>query len=223
VQWVWEAASRAGAASVTIATDAGEVADVCRSFGADVALTDARHASGTDRAHEVARERGWSADTIIVNVQGDEPLMPPALVAEAARLLVDDPAAHIATFAHPIDDVADFTNPNVVKVVADRQGYALYFSRAPIPWPRDGSTRAAPLLPTGLAHRHIGLYAYRAAALAEISAMPVAPLEACEALEQLRSLYAGLKIRLGLTDAPPPRGVDTAEDLAALAAQLAAR
>lgn len=223
VQWVWQAAMAAGAGSVTIATDAEEVAVVCRQFGATVVMTDAAHQSGTDRANEVARERGWSADTLIVNVQGDEPLMPPTLIAQVARLLADDREAHLATLAHAIHDEADFANPNVVKVVCDRRDYALYFSRAPIPWQRDGSSRLAPQLPQGLAHRHIGLYAYRAGALAELSALPVAPLESCEALEQLRALTHGFRIKLGFTDTPPPRGVDTAEDLAVLAAHFAAR
>lgn len=223
VQWVWEAAMASGANSVTIATDAEEVADVCRRFGAAVAMTDAAHQSGTDRAHEVALQRRWPAETIVVNVQGDEPLMPPALIALAAGLLAEDAAADIATFAHAIHEVADFANPNVVKVVSDARGYALYFSRAPIPWLRDGSAAGAPRLPVGLARRHIGLYAYRASALATLSALPVAALEACEALEQLRALHAGLRIKLGFTEAPPPRGVDTAEDLAALVAHFAAR
>ncbi len=221
VQWVWRAAMAAGAKSVTIATDAEEVAAVCRSFGAEVAMTDAAHQSGTDRANEVARQRGWAPDAIVVNVQGDEPLMPPALITEAARLLTEDAEAHIATFAHALHDAADFANPNVVKVVADRRNYALYFSRAPIPWQREGSTTARPALPQGLALRHIGLYAYRVGALAEISALPVAALETCEALEQLRALTHGFRIKLGYTDTPPPRGVDTAEDLAALAAHFA--
>ena len=221
VQWVWQAAMAAGAASVTIATDAEEVAAVCRSFGADVAMTDAAHQSGTDRANEVARQRGWGSDTLIVNVQGDEPLMPPALIAQVATLLMDDGEAHIATLAHAIHDATDFANPNVVKVVCDRRGYALYFSRAPIPWQRDGSTAAIPLLPQGLANRHIGLYAYRADALAEFSALPPAVLETCEALEQLRALAHGFRIKLGFTDMPPPRGVDTQQDLDALAAHLA--
>ena len=223
VQWVWEAAMAAGATSITIATDTDEVAKVCKGFGALVAMTDASHQSGTDRANEVARQRGWAADSIVVNVQGDEPLMPPALITQAASLLADDAEAHIATLAHAIHNAADFANPNVVKVVADRRGYALYFSRAPIPWQRDGSTRETPLLPQSLAFRHIGLYAYRAGVLAEVSSLPPAPLETCEALEQLRALTHGFRIKLGITDTPPPRGVDTEEDLTALAAHFAAR
>ena len=223
LQWVWEAARQAGAGEVLIAADAEEVAAVCRGFGATVRMTDATHQSGTDRVNEVARAAGWAPETIVVNVQGDEPLMPPALVRQAAQLLADDPEAHIATLAHPLHDAADFANPNVVKVVTDRRGYALYFSRAPIPWQREGSSREAPRLPHGLALRHIGLYAYRAGALAEFSGLPPSPLEDCEALEQLRALSHGFRIRLGTTDNPPPRGVDTEEDLALLAAHLSRR
>jgi len=222
LQWVWQAAKAAGARTVTIATDSEEVATLCRRFGAVVAMTDPVHQSGTDRVNEVARQQGWPADTIIVNVQGDEPLIPPALIKQAAQLLADDAEAHLATLAHPLHELADFINPNVVKVVADRRGYALYFSRAPIPWQRDGSSREAPLLPHGLAHRHIGLYAYRAGALAEFSSLSPAALETCEALEQLRALTHGFRIKLGFTDQPPPRGVDTEDDIQALEAHLAA-
>jgi 3-deoxy-manno-octulosonate cytidylyltransferase (CMP-KDO synthetase) len=185
-------------------------------------MTDAQHQSGTDRANEVARQKGWASDAIVVNVQGDEPLMPPALIRQVAQLLADDPEAHIATLAHAIHSPADFANPNVVKVVADRRGYALYFSRAPIPWQRDGSTAQVPLLPEGQAFRHIGLYAYRVNALAEFSGLPPAALETCEALEQLRALHHGFRIKLGIAENPPPRGVDTEEDLQALAAHFAA-
>lgn len=223
LQWVWQAASAAGAASVTIATDSEEVAAVCRNFGAAVAMTDAAHQSGTDRANEVARQQGWANDCIVVNVQGDEPLMPPALITQVAALLSEDAEAHIATLAHNIHEPRDFADPNVVKVVSDRRGYALYFSRAPIPWQREGSTSAAPALPQSLAQRHIGLYAYRVGALAEFSALPPSALETCEALEQLRALSHGFRIKLGMAGAAPPRGVDTEDDLQALAALFAAR
>ena len=223
VRWVWEAAQQAGAQQVVIATDAAEVAEVCRDFGATVAMTDARHASGTDRVNEVACAQGWAADTIVVNVQGDEPLMPPALIAQTARLLADDPLAHIATLAHPLHSAADFANPNVVKVVRNGQGHALYFSRAPIPWWRDGSSPGTPGVPVApVPLRHIGLYAYRVAALAAFSALPPAPLEVCEALEQLRALHHGFRIPVGIADEAPPRGVDTEDDLTALAAHMAA-
>jgi 3-deoxy-manno-octulosonate cytidylyltransferase (CMP-KDO synthetase) len=223
IAYVWDAARASGADEVLIATDDEKVAAAARAFGAEVRLTAASHNSGTDRANEVARAEKWSADTIVVNLQGDEPLMPPALVRQVAALLADDAAADLATLAHPLHALEDWLNPNVVKVVKDRRGYALYFSRAPIPWKRDGATRDKPLLPEGLAFRHIGLYAYRCGRLAEFSALPPAPLEDCEALEQLRALAHGMRIKLGITDNPPPRGVDTEEDLAFVAAVLARR
>lgn len=221
VQHVWTAARRSGADEVVIATDDAEVRAACEAFGADVAMTSERHASGTDRIHEVARKRRWRASTIVVNVQGDEPLMPPALVRKVAALLAGDRAADIATLCHPVHALDEWLNPNVVKVVMDRRGHALYFSRAPIPWRRDGATREAPRLPEGLAFRHIGLYAYRVAALARFSRLPAAKLEGTEALEQLRALANGMTVRVGVTRKPPPRGVDTEEDLAAVRAILA--
>ena len=223
VQHVWEAAGRAGADEVVIATDSDEVHAACRAFGADVRMTAAHHQSGTDRADEIARAAGWDARSIVVNLQGDEPLMPPALVQQVARLLADDETADLASLCHPLHALEDWLNPNVVKLVMDRAGYALYFSRAPIPWRRDGSTAQSPQLPEGLAFRHIGLYAYRVSALSRFSVLGTAPLEDCEALEQLRALSHGLRIRMGVTDNPPPRGVDTEADLQAVASILGAR
>lgn len=216
VQHVWEAACRSGASEVLIATDSYEVAQACTAFGATVAMTATTHRSGTDRANEVARQAGWAGAEIVVNLQGDEPLMPSALVLQAAELLADDPQAHIASLCHPLQHQDEWLNPNIVKLVMDRRGYALYFSRAPIPWQREGSSREQPRLPDGLAFRHIGLYAYRVDALAEFSALPPAPLEDCEALEQLRALTHGFRIRMGVTRTPPLRGVDTEEDLLAV-------
>lgn len=220
IQHVWEAARRSGAEEIVIATDHDEVVSVCQGFGAEVQLTGVQHQSGTDRAAEVARSRGWAANAIVVNLQGDEPLMPPALVRRAASLLSDDAEAHIATLCHTIEQPGDWQNPNVVKVVMDRRGYALYFSRAPIPWQREGASVGTPQMPTALAYRHIGLYAYRVAALTEFSELPAAPLEQCEALEQLRALTHGLRIRMGIVDQAPPRGVDTEEDLQMVARLL---
>lgn len=220
VQYAWEAAKRARAREVVIATDDREVQAACAGFGADVVMTSPRHQSGTDRIDEVARKRRWRPATVVVNLQGDEPLMPPALVRRAAQLLAADRAADIATLCHPLHALEDWLNPNVVKVVMDRRGHALYFSRAPIPWQRDGATREAPRLPEGLAFRHIGLYAYRVAALRRFSALKAAPLEAAEALEQLRALAAGMTIKVGITREPPPRGVDTEQDLLAVTAAL---
>ncbi len=220
LQYVWEAASRSEADEVVIATDSPEVRDAAAAFGADVAMTSAAHGSGTDRINEVAQLRRWPSEALVVNLQGDEPLMPPGLVRKAAQLLADDGDAAIATLAHPIADEQDFRNPNVVKVVIDGRGRALYFSRAPIPWQREGSTAGQPLMPRRNACRHIGLYAYRVSALARFSALPPADLETIEALEQLRALANGMVIRVGLTDQPPPRGVDTEDDLQAVAALL---
>jgi 3-deoxy-manno-octulosonate cytidylyltransferase (CMP-KDO synthetase) len=216
LRYVWEAAGRTGAHDVVIATDDAGVQAACQDFGADVAMTSSRHQSGTDRINEVAQARGWPPDTIVVNVQGDEPLMPPALVQRAAALLADDTQADIATLCHPLQRHDEWLDPNVVKVVMDEAGHALYFSRAPIPWPSD----RAQGLPEGLAFRHIGLYAYRVAALARFSALPQSALETTEALEQLRALAHGLVIRVGVVDEAPPRGVDTEADLQAVTQQL---
>ena len=220
LRYVWDAARRARAEEVVIATDSDEVREACFAFGADVVMTSARHASGTDRINEVAAKRRWSASTIVVNLQGDEPLMPPALVRRAAQLLSGDRAADIATLCHPLHTLQEWLNPNFVKVVTDARGHALYFSRAPIPWQREGASREAPVLPAGQAFRHIGLYAYRVAALKRFSKLKPAALERAEALEQLRALANGMTIRVGLTREPPPHGVDTEEDLAAVAAVL---
>ena len=225
VRHVWEAARASGAEQVVIATDEEAVAAAARDFGAEVRLTAATHQSGTDRVNEVARAEGWDRDDLVVNLQGDEPLMPPALIREAARLLADDAAADIGTFCHPLHSVDEWLNPNVVKLVMDRRGYALYFSRAPLPWKRDpvDAVEAGAHMPPELAYRHIGLYAYRVGSLAQFSELPPGDLEQCEALEQLRALSHGFRIRVGVTQNPPPRGVDTEEDLAAVAALLASR
>lgn len=223
VQWTWQAACAvAGPAAVTIATDDAEVQALCAGFGADVRMTDPAHLSGTDRVNEIATAAGWADEEIVVNLQGDEPLMPAAMVIEAARLLADDPSADIATLCHPLHQLEDWLNPNFVKVVRAANGHALYFSRAPIPWKREGTSPTSPL-PAGLAFRHIGLYAYRVGALRRFSALPASQLESCEALEQLRALEAGLRIAVGVSEVPAPRGVDTEADLQAVAALLAAR
>lgn len=223
VQWTWEAAcSVAGAEAVVIATDDAEVLAACRAFGAEVRMTDPAHQSGTDRVNEIATAAGWGDEQIVVNLQGDEPLMPAAMVVEAAKLLADDATADLATLCHPLHRLEDWLNPNFVKLVRAGNGHALYFSRAPIPWKREGVSSTSPL-PAGLAFRHIGLYAYRVGALRRFSQLPPSPLENCEALEQLRALEAGLKIAVGVSDVPPPRGVDTEADLAAVAALLEAR
>jgi len=215
IRHVHRLALASGAAEVIIATDDERVRAACAGFGAAVEMTSAGHASGTDRIAEVAARRGWAAEDIVVNVQGDEPLLPPSLIGQAAALLAATPAASIATLATPVGSEADYLDPNVVKVVARADGFALYFSRAPIPWDRDG----APGGPAGRerhrgARRHLGIYAYRVAALAALSAAPPAALERLERLEQLRALAMGLPIVVADAVEPPGPGVDTPEDLA---------
>jgi 3-deoxy-manno-octulosonate cytidylyltransferase (CMP-KDO synthetase) len=222
LQWVYERACDAQAGAVVIATDDERIATVARGFGAQVLLTATGHASGTDRVAEVARQLGWGEREIVVNAQGDEPLLPPLLIRQAAALLEQHPQADIATLATPIGNLAEFLDPNVVKVVTDGQQRALYFSRAPIPWPREGAA-------AGLhsqtrwegARRHVGLYAYRVAALQRLASLPPSPLESTERLEQLRALEAGLDIRVADCAAPPGPDVNTPADYARVSALLA--
>lgn len=224
VQWVHERARAAGAQEVLIATDDERIVRAASGFGATALMTAAAHASGTDRIAEVARLRGWEPERIVVNVQGDEPLLPPALIRQVAGLLAAHAEAALATLAAPIEALAEFLDPNVVKVVADTQGRALYFSRAPVPWDRAGAGHglASQRRFTG-ARRHIGLYAYRAAALQRLAALPPTPLERCEKLEQLRALENGLAIQVADALERPGPGVDTPEDAAAVAELLAHR
>jgi 3-deoxy-manno-octulosonate cytidylyltransferase (CMP-KDO synthetase) len=219
---VAERAALSGAARVIVATDHADILAACREHGVSAHLTRADHPTGTDRIAEVAAAIGLPADAVVVNVQGDEPLIDPALIREAARQLVLHDDAVMATLAHPIHDHADFINPNVVKVVTDEAGYALYFSRAPIPWPRDAFA-AQQAMPHELgALRHIGLYAYRAGFLRTYASLASSPLERHEMLEQLRVLWHGHRISLGITPTAPAPGVDTPEDLARVRALFAA-
>ena len=220
-------AARSGALRVVVAADDARVAAACAQHGVEAVLTRVDHASGSDRLAEACTLLGLDGDDIVVNVQGDEPLIDPALVRECARLLQADTGAVVATAAHAIDDVADFANPNVVKVVLDAKSRALYFSRAPLPWWRDGSSIGRPALPVaGVqdigALRHIGLYAYRAGFLRTFPTLAMAPLEKLESLEQLRVLWHGERIVVHVAPHAPPGGVDTAEDLARVRALLAA-
>lgn len=212
---VAEAALKSGACQVVVATDDGRVKDAVAAHGHEVVLTRADHPSGTDRIAEVAQQFGWSDDDIVVNVQGDEPLIEPVLVAEVAQALNADPDAAIATAAHAISDMEDFLNPNIVKVVTAASGRAMYFSRAPIPWHRDGFSQQRETLPVDFAcRRHVGLYAYRVGFLRRYGQLTPAPLEQWEALEQLRALWHGFPIQvIECRNAPAP-GVDTPEDLA---------
>lgn len=212
---VAEAALRSGAAEVWVATDDARVQAAVEAHGHVVVMTRGDHLSGTDRIAEVAQQKGWAANDIVVNVQGDEPLIDPALVARVAQALEDDPAAAIATACHPIQEAAEFFSPNVVKVVLDGMGCAHYFSRAPIPYARDAFAQSRDSLPAGfVAQRHIGLYAYRVSFLENYGQLPPAPTEQWESLEQLRALWHGYPIRVVICEKAPPAGVDTPEDLA---------
>ena len=221
LQWVYDSAVASGATTVVIATDDDRIAECARSFGATVQLTSLTHLSGTDRIAEVALQAGWPQDDVIVNLQGDEPLMPSGLVRQVAALLEQQPGAHIATLATRITGIAAFMDPNTVKVVTDASGRALYFSRAPIPWGRDTAPAGlASQSGFGAARRHIGLYAYRVAALRRLSLLPPSALELMEKLEQLRALENGMEIRVADAGELPGPDVNTAEDLARVALQL---
>lgn len=224
IERVYHQAKASAAARVVVATDDERIATAVRSFGGEVVLTAADHPSGTDRLWEAARLCGFPAASILINVQGDEPLIPPAVIDQVAANLAANPAAGVATLCEPIHSLADFTNPNIVKVVADASGFARYFSRAPIPWPRDAFAAGAQALPAGFQpRRHIGLYAYRVGLLNRFVAWPTAPIEAVEALEQLRFLWHGESIHVADAIVPVPAGVDTAEDLARVNRLLADR
>ncbi len=211
---VAEAALAANPLGVWIATDDARVADAVAAHGCRSVMTAASHASGTDRIAEVAQQLGWGDDEIVVNVQGDEPLIEPRLIAATALALAEDREAAIATAAHPIETAEEFFNPNVVKVVAAASGRALYFSRAPIPWHRDGFAANRSALPSGFAAlRHIGIYAYRVGFLKRYGSLAPATCEQWESLEQLRALWHGHSIRVIEWQEAPMPGVDTEEDL----------
>jgi 3-deoxy-manno-octulosonate cytidylyltransferase (CMP-KDO synthetase) len=221
VQWVYERARAAGAAEVLIATDDARILDAARGFGAEAVMTAATHASGTDRIAEVASVRRWPQSDIVVNVQGDEPLIPPALIAQVAELLAATPAAAIATLATGIGSVEELLDTNAVKVVTDASGRALYFSRAPIPWNRGGAgADLASQTDAGGARRHIGIYAYRVGPLKRLAALAPGALELREKLEQLRALEHGLHIQVADAREPPGPDVNTPADLERVAALL---
>jgi 3-deoxy-manno-octulosonate cytidylyltransferase (CMP-KDO synthetase) len=221
IQWVWQCAQASGAKSVIIATDDVRIFDSAMRFGADCVMTSTRHASGTDRIAEVARARGFAAEDIVVNLQGDEPLMPPAVVGEVAEALRARSQADIATAVAPISSTAEFLDTSCVKAVRARDGHALYFSRAPVPWPRDSVTDGQPTRFAG-AWRHIGIYAYRVRSLLQFASWPPTPLEETEKLEQLRALENGMRIHLVTFAKAPPAGIDTPEDLERVRASLRA-
>lgn len=204
----------AGARDVVVATDAPEVAAACTAHGVRVVLTRADHATGSDRLAEACTLLGLDGDALVVNVQGDEPLIDVALIAACAQGLVQQPDCVMSTAAHAIDSVEEFVNPNVVKVVCDAAGRALYFSRAPLPWWRDGNASGITALPTSPAPlRHIGIYGYRAGFLRRFPTLSASPIEQVESLEQLRVLWHGERIAVHVSDTRPGPGVDTPEDL----------
>lgn len=211
---VAERAMASGADEVVVAVDDVRVQLAVEAAGYRAIMTSQQHASGTDRLAEVAAILGCADADILVNVQGDEPLIEPGLIRECALTLAAREQAAIATLAHPLHDVDEFRNANIVKVVTDEQGYALYFSRAPIPWPRDAFASGESLPQDMPVLRHIGLYAYRAQFLRAFTSLAPAPLERWEMLEQLRALWHGYRIAVAVTPNAPGAGVDTPEDLA---------
>lgn len=198
---------------IVVAADDADILAACSRYGVEAILTRQDHPSGSDRLAEASAILGLPDDALVVNVQGDEPLIDPSLVAAVVQVLVAHPEASIGTAAHAIDTVADFTNPNVVKVVLDASRLALYFSRAPIAWWRDGGVGDHTTLPEPAPLRHIGIYAYRVGFLRQFPSLACAPIETTEALEQLRAMWHGYRIAVHVTDRAPGLGVDTAEDL----------
>lgn len=219
---VADAARRSAAWRVVVATDAQAVVDACLRHGVDAVLTRADHASGSDRLAEACAALGLDGGDTVVNLQGDEPLVAPAMIDACAALLAQRPDCVMATVAHPIDDLAEFASPHVVKVVTDAAGRALYFSRATIPWWRDGNAVGVQALPDPRPLRHVGLYAYRAGFLRRFPGLAASPLERLESLEQLRVLWHGERIAVHVGTERPGPGVDTPEDLARVRAIFAA-
>lgn len=211
---VAERARESGAAQVCVATDHEGIREAVERHGFTAVMTRPDHATGTDRIAEVVAAQGVDAEEIVVNVQGDEPLIEPGLIRAVAGLLADSPGAAVATACHPIESASEMFDPNVVKVVMDHEGYARYFSRAPIPWARDAFAGSTSALPIGLpCYRHIGVYAYRARFLSIFPRLAPSPLEQFEALEQLRALWHGFSIAVAVRQDAPHPGVDTPEDL----------
>ena len=210
---VAQRAQQSLASKVVVAADHLSIVQACDAHGVFAIMTRDDHPSGSDRLAETCQLLGWSDDTIVVNVQGDEPLMSPDLINQVATLLNERPEASMSTAAHAIDSLAEFVNPNVVKVVLDAHQLAMYFSRAPIPWWRDGNLQGLTALPAPLPLRHIGIYGYRAGFLKKFPHLTQAPVEIIEALEQMRALWHGHKIAVHVTDQAPGPGVDTPEDL----------
>jgi 3-deoxy-manno-octulosonate cytidylyltransferase (CMP-KDO synthetase) len=210
---VAQRAALSNASQVVVAADSIEIVQACQAHGVRAMLTQVNHPSGSDRLAEASALLGLKPHDVVVNVQGDEPLINPELINQVAELLVQRPTASMSTAAHEIHELAEFTNPNVVKVVIDQAQLALYFSRAPIPWWRDGFANGIQTLPQPAPLRHIGIYAYRVGFLQSFPSLQAAPIETGEALEQLRALWHGHKIAVHITPDVPGPGVDTPEDL----------
>jgi 3-deoxy-manno-octulosonate cytidylyltransferase (CMP-KDO synthetase) len=222
IQWVWQCARASGALSVTVATDDARIAAAAAGFGAECLMTSPRHASGTDRMAEVVRAKGFGAEDIVVNLQGDEPMMPAAVIDWVAAALRERPQADMASAVAPIRSLQEFLDTSCVKALRAASGDALYFSRAPVPWPRDAVAQGRPTRFDG-AWRHIGIYAYRVRSLLQFASWPPTPLEETERLEQLRALEHGMRIHLVALSEAPRAGIDTAADLERVRAVLAAR
>lgn len=219
IERVYRQAEKSGFESIIVATDDQRIADCVKDFSGHAVMTRDDHPSGTDRLAEVATLSGWNDDDIVINVQGDEPLLPPETISYLAELSAKSEAP-LSTLACQIHEANDVFNPNIVKVVMDHRGYAHYFSRAPIPYNRDQFAEQS--LGDTAYYRHIGIYAYRVRTLKKIPTLTACPLEQAESLEQLRPMYHGIEIQVGILDEAPPHGVDTAEDLAHIEAIILA-
>jgi 3-deoxy-manno-octulosonate cytidylyltransferase (CMP-KDO synthetase) len=222
IQWVWRSAAASGAASVLIATDDERIRAAASRFGAECIMTSMHHTSGTDRIAEAVRTKGFAAEDIVVNLQGDEPAMPADVIFKVAQALRDSALSDMTSAVAPIVSLREFLDPNCVKALRAGDGQALYFSRAPVPWPRDGTVNGEPVSFAG-AWRHIGIYGYRVRSLLQFAAWPPTALETTEKLEQLRALENGMRIHLVALAESPPAGVDTPADLERARAALQKR
>jgi 3-deoxy-manno-octulosonate cytidylyltransferase (CMP-KDO synthetase) len=221
IQHVYERALETAVSDIVIATDDDRIRDAASGFGAEVVMTSPAHENGTERIAEVARIKGWDDDAVIVNLQGDEPLIPRSLVELTAAGLLDHPEAGMSSVCTRVQHDADAFDPNVVKVVLDRNGFAMYFSRAAIPWDRDAYRQGTGVMTAKMpVYRHIGMYGYRVSFLKNYTAMEPCPLEGVESLEQLRALWYGVRIHMSVIDQAPGHGVDTPADVARVEALL---
>lgn len=215
IQHVYERAQATGVQDIVIATDDERIQAAALAFGADVVMTSVDHENGTERIAEVAQIKGWDADAVIVNLQGDEPLIPQSLIEKTAASLLENPEAGMSSVCTPLRDAADAFDPNVVKVVLDRAHFAMYFSRASIPWDRDAYKISLQEMTSKMpVYRHIGMYGYRVSFLQQYTGMEPCALETTESLEQLRALWYGVKIHMSVIEQAPGHGVDTPDDVA---------